>query len=96
MNSQTMLFQSQAISFIISEIFSFFSDTPGGTWVLAILCELLQEMINAENWRAAEMVVREMHQVAEVDLPDVPMDQSAIQAFYTLLTDCIIEMEAIR
>lgn len=86
----------QAIASSISEIFSSFSDTPSGTWVLAILCELLQEMINAENWRAAEMVVREMHQVAEVDLPDVPMDQSAVQAFYTLLTDCIIEMEAIR
>ena len=80
----------------VTDIFSVFQNVSGGTWALAILCELLQEMINAENWRAAEIVVREMHQVAEVDLPDVPMDQSAVQAFYTLLTDCIIEMEAIR
>lgn len=86
----------QVIASIVPIILSVFSDTPSGTWALSILCELLQEMINAENWRAAEIVVREMHQVAEVDLPDVPMDQSAVQAFYTLLTDCIIEMEAIR
>lgn len=80
----------------VTNIFSIFLDVYDGIWALAILCELLQEMIAAKHWPAAEMVVRELHQVAEVDFPDEPMDQSAFQMFCDLLTDCIIETDELN
>lgn len=79
-----------------SEIFSFFSDIPGGRWPLAILCELLQEMIDTENWLAAEVIVKEIYQVAEVNFPGGPIDPSDIQMFCDLLTDCIMETEEMK
>lgn len=71
----------------IADIISVFTDLDGGLWSLTILCELLSEMCNTQNWQAAEIIRRKMYQAAEVTYKDEKVDAEELLQFVEIITE---------
>lgn len=51
-----------------TDLADFFLDQEGGTFVLAVVCEILQALLRAGELSAASLVVETIYQMSEIEL----------------------------
>lgn len=80
-----------------SEIADMFLDMDGGSFFLALICELLQELIVANNFAGATIIIGKLYEVSGVPVTSnaecrVKKDSSWMNLLITAITD-LLEME---
>lgn len=74
-----------------AKIVDAFWDQEGGTWLLAVQYEIIRELLNSDCVIAAELVIRKMYEMAEVEYSVSMKNRSRLELelFVTMLEDCL-------
>ena len=72
-----------------SEISQALLDMEGGTYVLAMFSELLQELLDEGNISGAASVVRKIYEAAEIPFEQSSLDDNSNAAWISLFSDAL-------
>ena len=72
-----------------SEISQAFLDMEGGKYILALLNELVQELLDEGNISGAALVVRKVHEAAELPFKQSVLDGDSKAAWIYLFSDAL-------
>ena len=72
-----------------SEISQVLLDMEGGNYILALLGELVQELLDEGNTSGAALVVRKIYEAAEVTFEQSSLDGDSNAAWISLFSDAL-------
>ena len=72
-----------------SEISQMFLDMGGGNYILALLSELVQELLDEGNTSGATSVVRKIYEAAEIPFEQSSLDGDSNAAWISLFSDAL-------